>query len=67
LVIGLSNKQDCMKKYNFYILLYFIVIAVVASLVACSPAKATVRKPDPCPQFGKSHPRDMPYAHPVWR
>jgi hypothetical protein len=56
-----------MKKNTFYALLYFVVMAIVASMVACTPAKTTVRRPDPCPSFGKSHPRDMPYAHPVWR
>ncbi len=28
-----------MKKHNFYLLVYFIVMLVVAALVACQPSK----------------------------
>jgi hypothetical protein len=55
-----------MKKSTFYVAVYFAVLLVVAILTSCS-TQTHLRKPNPCPQFGKSHPRDMPYTHPSWR
>lgn len=52
-----------MKKSTAYALLYIATIILVGVLSSCSTTKSTVRKPNPCPSFGKSHPRDMPYMH----
>ena len=50
-----------MKKSTAIVLLYFATLLLVAILTSCQ--RTVVRKPNPCPSFGKSHPRDMPYMH----
>jgi hypothetical protein len=56
-----------MKKYNFYLLVYFIVIVAVACMVSCQPSK-TVLKGDPCEHMVVKHkaynPNHLlPYRH----
>lgn len=34
-----------MKKHNFYILLYFVVMVAIACLVSCTPSKTVTANP----------------------
>lgn len=51
-----------MKKSTAIVLLYFATLLLVAILTSCQ-TRTVMRKPNPCPTFSKSHPRDMPYMH----